>query len=259
MIFFFKKNTGIEKNTYLCRSYSIMHNFLLIETSSEVCSVAVSFHDKVVSIREDIDCKSHISVITTMIEACIKEAGIEYEQLSAIGLSQGPGAYSSLRTGAGVAKGLCFALDIPLVAVDTLQALAWGAAQQSQKKNVLYLAMLDARRDEVWLAAYDDDNHLIRAAEPLILIDDNLNDYIKSTSKNKNADIFFCGNATPKAQKTTPAKDTTFTFGEMKCSAKNLVKIVNDNYGLGLKENLNTFTPIYMKPPNITTSSKKLF
>ncbi len=194
-----------------------------------------------------------------MIEACIKEAGIGYEQLSAVGLSQGPGSYSSLRTGAGVAKGLCFALGIPLIAVDTLQALAWGAAQQSQKKNVLFLAMLDARRDEVWLAAYDNNNELIRAAEPLIIEDNNLNDYIKKTAKNKNADIFFCGNATPKVQKTTPSEDTTFTFGEMKCSAKNLGKIVNDKYHLGLKENLDTFNPIYMKPPNITTSSKKLF
>jgi tRNA threonylcarbamoyladenosine biosynthesis protein TsaB len=193
-----------------------------------------------------------------MIDACLQEAGIGYEQLSGIGLSQGPGSYSSLRTGAGVAKGLCFALAIPLIAVDTLQALAWEAAQQTPKNNVLFLAMLDARRDEVWLAAYNHDNQLIRPAEPLVIVDNNLNEYIESISTGKNKNIFFCGNATPKVQKVTPFEDTTFMFGETKCSAKNLGKIVYDKFCVGANENLDTFNPTYMKPPNITTSLKKI-
>ena len=101
-----------------------MAKILLIETSGEVCSAAISVDGKVLALVEAPDTQSHAALLTLQIGECSNKAGILLADLDAVAVSKGPGAYTSLRVGASVAKGICFALDKPLIAVDTLLALA---------------------------------------------------------------------------------------------------------------------------------------
>ena len=153
-----------------------MAKILLIETSSEVCSAAISVDGKVVALSENLETQSHAALLTLQIRECCETAGIPLAQLDAVALSRGPGAYTALRVGASVAKGICYALDKPLIAVDTLLALAYASRIQypnipiSQYPNTqIFVPMLDARRQEVWLAVYDSELREIAAAQPLIL------------------------------------------------------------------------------------------
>ena len=93
---------------------------------------------------------SHAERLHVFIEEIIKEAGITFQDLSAIAVSQGPGSYTGLRIGVSAAKGLCYALEIPLIAVDTLQVLA----SQANVSDGLIIPMLDARRMEVYSAIF---------------------------------------------------------------------------------------------------------
>jgi tRNA threonylcarbamoyladenosine biosynthesis protein TsaB len=125
---------------------------LNIETATKNCSVAISKD------RQTILCKeiaeegySHAERLHVFIEAIIQEAGISFQDLKAIAVSQGPGSYTGLRIGVSAAKGLCYALNIPLIAVDTLQILA----SQVKITEGLIVPMLDARRMEVYSAIFN--------------------------------------------------------------------------------------------------------
>lgn len=140
-----------------------------IETATTICSVALVKDGKLVAIRESVGTKEHSAALTGYIADLFAEAGFAYQQLDAIAVSMGPGSFTGLRIGVSSAKGLCYALDKPLIAVDTLKSLAWQALQRciQQKKeikNVLFCPMLDARRMEVYTAFFD---HNLQVIEPV--------------------------------------------------------------------------------------------
>ena len=152
-----------------------MAKILLIETSSEVCSVALAVNGSVIALVEDLQTSQHVALLTVQINTCCEKAGIQLAALDAVALSRGPGAYTSLRVGASVAKGICYALGKPLIAVDTLKALALASREQehitdasANVTNVL-VPLLDARRQEVWLGIYDTDLRELAPAQPLVL------------------------------------------------------------------------------------------
>ena len=133
---------------------------LSLETSSPVCSVALhrvadgSFVGQS-ELRLD---KSHSTHLTVLIEQLLANTGHRLSDLAAVAVSDGPGSYTGLRIGGAAAKGLCFALDIPLVAVSTLRALAAQvAAGTVRPESWRYCPMLDARRQEVYAALYTHD------------------------------------------------------------------------------------------------------
>ena len=131
-----------------------MSYILHIETSTKSCSVALSFHGKLLSVKESNDAEfAHGEQLTLYIEKVIVESSIEMKSISAVSVTSGPGSYTGLRIGVSTAKGICFALDIPLIAIDSLINLAELAKQTH--KNVNLCAMIDARRMEVYSAIYD--------------------------------------------------------------------------------------------------------
>ena len=142
-----------------------MTAILHIETSTRVCSVGVSVDGAMAALREEHSQNySHSSVLTTFVQEVLREAGLAMKQLSAVAVSMGPGSYTGLRIGVSAAKGICYGLEIPLIAVDTLQALAWHTRQvirDSQQAgaplfpDVIYCPMIDARRMEVYYNLFD--------------------------------------------------------------------------------------------------------
>src|SRR6476469_5557154 len=145
---------------------------LSLETSSPVCSVAL--HDlcdgRLLGQSELRLEKSHSTHLTVLIEQLLENTGHSTADLSAVAVSDGPGSYTGLRIGGAAAKGLCFALDIPLIAISTLRALAWQVAQHTAApENFRYCPMLDARRMEVYAAMYTHEGEEVLAPTPLIL------------------------------------------------------------------------------------------
>ncbi len=209
----------------------------------------------VLAIREELDCKNHVAVITIMIDACMQDVGIDYAQLSAVAVSSGPGSYTSLRTGATVAKGLCFALNIPFIAVDTLQALAWGA-QQTTTGPVIHLPMLDARRNEIWLAAYDSDLNCLKKAQPLVLEEASFEAFLSDFREK----TFFLISGTGFFKINFENISLYADICTVKnCSAKYLQYFAQQKFQNKQYEVTSLITPLYMKPPNITKSNKKNF
>lgn len=132
-----------------------------IETATSICSVALVRDGKLLAIRESVGGRDHSAALTTYIAEVFTEAGFVFPQMDAIAVSMGPGSYTGLRIGVSSAKGLCYALDKPFIAVDTLKSLAWQALQSCMQQgkdteNVLLVPMLDARRMEIYAAIFDD-------------------------------------------------------------------------------------------------------
>lgn len=251
-----------------------MARILLIETATEVCSAAIAVKGEVVASAEELHSSNHAALLTLQIEEVVKTAGIPLSALDAVAVSQGPGSYTSLRVGASVAKGICYALDKPLVAVDTLLALAWasrkagnpapiGAGQQptanNQKPETFYVPMLDARRQEVWTAVYDDNLRLLSPARPLILENDLFEKYIQKVVPGASPYmLILSGNGSLKFENATTRENTVFSPVK-KCSAQHFSTLAEQIFQNAEFQNAAYFEPFYMKAPNITTPSKSQF
>lgn len=151
-----------------------------IETSSSICSVALAKDGKLLAIRESEGVKEHSAALTGFIAEVFAEAGLSYNQIDAIAVSIGPGSYTGLRIGVSSAKGLSYALDKPIIAIDTLKSMAFLAVQKTMNaeqktENTLFIPMLDARRMEIYTAIYGHDLQLVEPVNALIVTDDAFN------------------------------------------------------------------------------------
>lgn len=143
-----------------------MSYILNIETATKNCSVALAKDGNTIICKElATENFSHAEKLHVFIEEILVECNIHISQFNAIAVSQGPGSYTGLRIGISSAKGLCYALNIPMIAIDTLQLLA----KQIQIENGIILPMIDARRMEVFSAFYDKNYHQIRATKAEII------------------------------------------------------------------------------------------
>ncbi|MCS6928666.1 MAG: tRNA (adenosine(37)-N6)-threonylcarbamoyltransferase complex dimerization subunit type 1 TsaB [Saprospiraceae bacterium] len=233
---------------------------LLLETATDVCSAAISCNGKVIATEEkvtDVNCAAYL---TLLIEACLRQANLSLRQLDAVAVSGGPGSYTSLRTGVSTAKGICYALDKPLLAVPTLQALAFAAQQHipAAHRPICYVPMLDARRQEVWLSIYSETLEPLCSAQPLI-IDEDLLQHFRALAPNLPSDtVWVCaGNGMLKI----PShlwESSLIKSSISACSARYLASLANQRYAAKAWENLAYYEPFYMKPPNITQPKKSL-
>ena len=152
---------------------------LNIDTATAVCSVALAKEGSVIALRESHSSNEHSSVISSFIEGVISDAGMALDRIDAVSVSMGPGSYTGLRIGVATAKGLCYALDRPLIAIPTLLAMAWGMRERTRATNllsespaggeVLFCPMIDARRMEVYAAFYNQDLTEVRETKAEII------------------------------------------------------------------------------------------
>jgi tRNA threonylcarbamoyladenosine biosynthesis protein TsaB len=152
---------------------------LNIETATDVCSVAVSKNGSILSLKESLEGKSHAALLTTFISECIKDAGTTFKDLDAVAVSKGPGSYTGLRIGVATAKGICYGSNKPLIAVGTLKAMAALRLKNHPGDQRLAVPMIDARRMEVYTAAFDHQLTMVMDVDAVIL-DENSFDRIKS-------------------------------------------------------------------------------
>ena len=153
----------------LCIKFIIMALILNIETATKNCSVALSKAGKTLAIRELSEQNfSHAEKLHVFIEELLLETNVALKDIQAIAVSQGPGSYTGLRIGISAAKGLCYALSIPLIALDTLEILA----RKIQVNSGIIIPMIDARRLEVFSAFFDSSFTKIRAIKAEV-IDEN--------------------------------------------------------------------------------------
>jgi len=224
-------------------------NKLNIETATDIGSVCISKGTEVLTTKDGSTTFSHAKETTLMIEACLAEVGIGMQDLDAIAISSGPGSYTSLRIGTSIAKGICYALDKPLIAINTLESLALAASKLAQ--GTIYAPMIDARRMEVYTTFYDADMNVVQAMQPLIL-----NEHTFKEELTAQKTIVFAGNGGKKIKKVIDSPQ--FIFTDVLCAARHLVSLTAQAFATKQFESVAYFEPDYLKPPNITTPKKIL-
>lgn len=227
-----------------------MSKILCIETATDICSVCLSIDGAPVALSETAQGFSHASKLTLLIEECLNKASLTLNDIDAVAVSQGPGSYTGLRIGVSVAKGICYALDKPMIAIDTLEALAWACANE-EKQEVHFCPMIDARRMEVYTAMYNLQGKEEQSVHALIVDEHAFEDIFS-----KGETIFFCGNG---AEKCKPILTSSFAqFSNIICSAKHLSHLAKKYFEEEKFCDTAYFSPLYYKSPNITIPKKIL-
>ena len=219
-----------------------MNYILNIETATKNCSVALALEGKTIVCREISEAGySHAEKLHVFIEEVLQEAAVTFQDLKAIAVSQGPGSYTGLRIGVSAAKGLCFALGIPLIAVDTLQSLA----SQVTQTDGLIVPMLDARRMEVYSAVFNSKHENIRGIEAEIITTESFAD---QTDK-----IYFVGDCAEKCQTVLTNENFVFLTSIIYPSANEMSALSFEKFTNKDWVDLAYFEPFYLKDFMVTT------
>ena len=228
---------------------------LLLESATDICSVAISINGVIQAQAENLQAMQHAAVLTRLIENALQQCGLQLRALDAIALSSGPGSYTSLRVGTSTAKGIAYTLDKPILAIPTLQGLAWGAREKHP--GAWYLPMIDARRQEVWLALYDENLQEKQAAQPLILEAQALEQWLHEQVPGfPETPVVLCGNGVPKVALPYPAG--LLDSGIHACTAAHLPALAEAAFSSGTFVDTAYFEPYYLKAPNITVSKQAI-
>ncbi len=213
-----------------------MSYILNIETATKNCSVSLAQHGETLICKEISEQGySHAEKLHVFIDEIMKESGLAMTDLQAIAVSQGPGSYTGLRIGVSAAKGLCYALSIPLIAIDTLTTLA----SQVQKTDGLIVPMIDARRMEVYSAVFHSNKEMIREVQAEILTEDSFLE--------QSGPIYFVGDSNEKAKSVLTKSNFIFLDTIVFPSANEMSAM---SYNKFLKEDfvdLAYFEPYYLK------------
>ena len=223
-----------------------MSFILNIETATKNCSVSIAKNGATIVCKEIAEeGYSHAEKLHVFIEEVIAEAGISVQDLAAVAVSQGPGSYTGLRIGVSAAKGLCFALNIPLIAIDTLQTLA----SQAQVTDGKIIPMLDARRMEVYSEVFNASLEVERGIEAEVITEESFASYTET--------VYFVGDCADKC-KPVLIKENFVFLEEIKFpSAAAMSKISYDKYQKSDTVDVAYFEPYYLKDFMMAPPSKK--
>jgi tRNA threonylcarbamoyladenosine biosynthesis protein TsaB len=219
---------------------------ICLETSTNLCSVALCDSGGLISLRESDDSKSHASKLTVFINEILKESGLKTRDLGAIAVSKGPGSYTGLRIGVSVAKGIAYASSIPLIGIDTPYSMFWGIIKGEDEKKrednekSLYCPMLDARRMEVYYALYDHSGSIVKEIAADVIKEDSFIDI------DINRTIIFFGDGAAKCKEVIKRPNIYFDVN-FRISAAHMfapaIQALNDRHF----ESVAYFEPFYLK------------
>lgn len=236
-----------------------MAQILNIETSTEVCSVTIALNGQLLFKKESTDGLNHSKVLTVFIEQLLNENNLTAKSLDAVAVSKGPGSYTGLRIGVSVAKGLCYGLDIPLISVNSLEALGIFAAHNLDKyglnkteNDFLFCPLIDARRMEVYTALYNLNGEEIKPVSAEIIDDQFLAGLLE------NQKILFFGNGAEKCKTTITHKNALF-LGPQTASAEYMQIIAEEKFRKNEFEDVAYFEPFYLKNFVATIPRNKIF
>ena len=227
-------------DTTLYLNYT-MSLILQIETATTVCSVALSENGNVLGYKEVQQRNVHAEVITLYIDEVLKMSGKQYGDLSAVAVSCGPGSYTGLRIGISVTKGLCYSLDIPFIAVETLEAMTYGMIDESSAKGVLFCPMIDARRMEVFTAVFDAEGNSVKPTSAEIIDSGSFSDLLKTNK------IIFFGDGASKCGEVLGVHPNAQIVPDFHNSARHLTKKATEKFINKNFEDTAYFEPYYLK------------
>ena len=222
---------------------------LCLETATPSCSVALVHNGEVLACDEDPKGQNHSEKITLFINSVMKKAGISYDQLDAVAVSMGPGSYTGLRIGVSTAKGICYAVSKPLIAVETLHAMAFGGLSvvsgrflRSQSSVEMTLVpMIDARRMEVYAAIFDENVNKIKDTEAVIIDKNSFADL------KKDHHLYLFGDGADKCAELFANDDKITVIKDFYCSAKYMNTIAQQKFNNSEFVDVAYFEPFYLK------------
>ncbi|GAA4318861.1 tRNA (adenosine(37)-N6)-threonylcarbamoyltransferase complex dimerization subunit type 1 TsaB [Mucilaginibacter gynuensis] len=221
-----------------------MSIILQIETATTSCSVALAKEGLVIAQKQINERNIHAEVITLFIEELVHAAGLTYADVDAVAVSCGPGSYTGLRIGVSTAKGLCYALDKPLIAIETLEAMAYGAmplAAAYNKADILLCPMIDARRMEVYTALFDMQGNRVKATAAEIIDENSL------ATELQNNPILFFGDGADKCEAVLGANNNAIFSPSFQNNAAHLSQLALKKFNDKAFEDVAYFEPYYLK------------
>lgn len=232
---------------------------LNIETATPVCSVAISQDSKTIGILESAEEKSHASLLAPFIHEVFRKNSIRKSRMDAVAVSRGPGSYTGLRIGVSTAKGIAYALNKPLIAINTLQAMAYGAMKkldhgdaQLIDRDTWLCPMIDARRMEVYSAFYDLRMEQQREIRAEIINTRSFHDIL---SRRK---VLFFGSGAKKCKPVLSHSNAIF-IDQFSPSAEYLIPFSEEKYHRKEFEDIAYFEPYYLKDFIATIPRKNIF
>ena len=224
---------------------------LNIDTSTDVCSAALTNNGTVVLEKVSYKDHSHASLLGVYVSECLDKAKEEGLTLDAVAVSSGPGSYTGLRIGVSMAKGVCFGLDIPLISVPTLELLASTAIKVNNQEDCLYCAMLDARRMEVYSAIYTSQLEEHRGVKAEIVTPELYDEYLQQGK------VCFFGNGSDKCQPVIEHANASFIEG-VHPIAVNMMTLAEQRFEKQAFESVAYFEPFYLKEFQATIAKNKV-
>mgnify|MGYP001319033596 CR=1 FL=1 len=223
-----------------------METILILESSTEVCSVALVRNGQLAGLEESKNGQNHARLLTVFIENLLHKYGVDAGEIDAIAISEGPGSYTGLRIGVSVAKGFCYARHIPLIAVSTLKGMAMQAMKDAGKyfpgseKKLLYCPMIDARRMEVYTCLLDEKGNEIEPVSAKIITETTFGNELQ------NHNIVFFGNGAMKCKAKITNQGALF-LDRIYASAAFMSEQACEAYNKKQFEDLAYFEPFYLK------------
>ena len=229
---------------------------LCIETGTDICSVGLSKDGELISLRESDEGRDHAKRVGVFVDELLRENDVAPDELDAIAVGMGPGSYTGLRIGVSFAKGMCYGLQIPLVAVGSLDALAAVAIEDNEAgildvenwDDAILCPMVDARRMEVYTRLFNAKGEPQSEVSAEIVTEESFAEW----RKEKQLVIF--GNGAAKCQKVLP--DATYI--NITPSARGLARLAEKSLQEGKTEDIAYFEPFYLKDFVVIPSKKKL-
>jgi tRNA threonylcarbamoyladenosine biosynthesis protein TsaB len=215
-----------------------MAYILNIDTAITNASVCLSKDDELVNIAVNENLKDHAAWLQPAIKKLIDAAGIQLKDLDAVAVSNGPGSYTGLRIGLSTAKGLCYALNIPLIAIGTLDMMAAAAENNSTD---LLCPMIDARRMEVFTAVYKKNREILIPPCAMILDEHSFSDLLRNNT------ILFFGNGSDKFKKLSIINQDNVSFENIETTSSSLIKISNHRFHTSNFDDIALLKPLYIK------------
>lgn len=230
-----------------------MSIILLIETSDEVCSVGLSKGDALIAEEKLIEKNAHSRVVNVLIEKLLQKTNHSFSDINAVAVSMGPGSYTGLRIGTATAKAFCYALNIPLIAINSLQSLAQVYINTNQiSDDTLLMPMFDARRMEVYTALFDNFGNEVRSTSALILNKESLQEWIFEKR------VLQFGNGSDKCVELIKEFEYAQIVQGIKPSVGGMVNMAYNKFSNKQFEDTAYFEPFYLKDFVTTTPKKNL-
>ena len=219
-----------------------MAYFLCLETSTTVCSVSLFNETELLSVRETNNGYTHAENLHIYINEALNDAAISADQLDAVCVGKGPGSYTGLRIGVSAAKGIAYALNIPLIGMNSLLNIAVGAINNSPIKDCVFVPMIDARRMEVYLSVFDSNGKELKETTSFIINAESLMELHNNYKK-----IILLGDGAGKCASLINDYSRMELLNNYMPSAKNMGNYCKEKYTKSEFENVAYFEPFYLK------------